>query len=78
MRFPVPAFRRHPFPFQGLVTMRKLTFTLYYLLLVPFLILVAATNILHPLFHMWEGGSVDAALDYVTALAAQIANERRI
>lgn len=57
--------------------MRKTTITLYYLLLMPFLVVVAITNILHPVFHMFEGGSIDATLDYVTALAAQLANERR-
>lgn len=43
-------------------------------LAVPFIIFMAATNVLHPMFHMFEGGSIDAAIDYLTAVAAQIAS----
>jgi hypothetical protein len=30
----------------------------------------------HPLYHVLEGGSVDAVLDYLTAVAAQVAAGR--
>jgi hypothetical protein len=37
---------------------------------------VAVTNGLHPLLHALEGGSLDAALGYLNAVAAQLTATR--
>lgn len=46
-------------------------------LAVPFIVLVTLLNCAHPFFHMMEGGSVDMAIDYITMLAANLANTIR-
>lgn len=41
-----------------------------------FVAVMAAVAAAHPLYHWAEGGSVDAVLDYFTAVAAQLAGSR--
>jgi len=41
-----------------------------------FLASLACLNVAHPLFHIFEGGQVDMVLDYLNAVAAQIASTR--
>lgn len=43
-------------------------------LTLPFVALMATLNLVHPLFHAFEGGMVDSVIDYLTALAAQMAS----
>ena len=43
------------------------------LLSAGFVTAVAAVNGLHPLLHAFEGGSLDMALGYLNAVAAQVA-----
>lgn len=40
-------------------------------------ILLVASNILHPLYHWMEGGTIDQWLDYLNAYSAQIIHQLR-
>lgn len=52
---------------------RNLSDRLYIVGALPFLVAVVAVNLVHPMIHGFEGGTLDMVLDYVDALAAQIA-----
>lgn len=40
----------------------------------PFVATMAVVNLAHPFMHHLEGGSLDAVLDYLNAMAAQFAS----
>lgn len=57
--------------------MNRTVHALYLLLVVPFILCMTIINLAHPALHFLEGGSLDATIQYLTALAAQLSNERR-
>lgn len=56
--------------------MNRILFRLYTLAAIPFILFVVAINLLHPLLHGLEGGSLDALLPMLDLMALSVGGGR--
>lgn len=57
--------------------MSRIASAIFFLTTTTFVCIMVVVNLAHPIMHHFEGGTIDATVDYLTALAAQTASTTR-